>query len=449
MRKVELTTEWLANWRPKRKDEEIGDRGHKGLVVRGQPGGIKAFYRWANELDAATGKPRRRRVKLGRWPALSLAEACAAVDRARETRGAEAAGAPDLTVGQLAEAYRRDRLAAREHGLEAWAVIRTHVLVARPDPRRPTFGDWPARSVERADLAAVVRLAKPERLVERPGGGLRGSRWQGGPGAAQTVLRELNAIFAHGVEAGLLKMNPAGMKPGTFGLRYVGRSRFLDAAELAALFQTLELNALLDGIAPATKLSAAVRLGIAFQTYTPPRSQGVIGARWEEVDLDGATWVIPPARQKAQNAAERAQARPFTVPLAPTAVAILRCLRELAPASPWVLPSPRDPSRRLSTKALVRALRRLQGSGRLALGSAVTVHDLRRTWRTLAGELGVPFEVAEACLGHKLRGVAGVYARGEMVARRREATELVGAAVDRIRLGTAAAVVPLAERTGA
>jgi hypothetical protein len=34
--------------------------------------------------------------------------------------------------------------------------------------------------------------------------------------------------------------------------------------------------------------------------------------------------------------------------------------------------------------------------------------------------------------------------RGEMVERRREATELVGAALDRIRLGTAATVVPIA-----
>ncbi len=443
MKKTVLDTEWLSNWQPKRKDEEVADRGCKGLVVRGQPGGVKTLYRWANEKDPATGKPRRKRVRLGSWPALSLAEARQEVSDARERRGKVEPARADVTVAQLAEVYRRDKLADWERGAEEWNTIRVHIIEARPDPRRPAFGEWPARSVERADVAAVVRLAKTKRLVRE---GSDKPRWQGGPGAARAVLRDLNAVFAHGAEVGRLKTNPAGMKADAFKLYKTGRARFLDAAELAALFKVLDLNALLDGTAEKRKLSAAVRLALAFQAYTPPRSQGILGARWEELDLEGATWVIPPARQKVQSAADRAQARPFTVPLAPTAVAILRRLRELAPGSPWVLPSPRRPDQPLSPKALVRALRRLQGDGRLALGSGATVHDLRRTWRTLAGELGVPHEVAEACLGHKLPGVAGIYMRGEMVARRREATGLVGAALDRVRLGREARVVPLAER---
>jgi integrase len=441
MKRTELTSEWLGNWKPTRITE-IADRGCRGLVVRGGPSGTRTFYRWTDVRDVATGKAKRQRVKLGHWPALSLGEARKAVNDARETKGREVVGA-DLTVADLARAYQRDRLSSQEHGAERWNVIRVHVVEARPDPKRPPFGDWPARSVVRADLAAVVRAAKVERLVERPDGGRRGSRWQGGPGTARTVLADVNAIFAHGVDAGLLTTNPAGMKAGTFGLQTAGRARYLDATEIAALFAALDLTALLDGMADERKVSTTVRLGIAFQAYTPPRSQGIIGARWEEVDLDGATWVIPPARQKVKNAAARAQLRAFTVPLAPTAVAILRRLRALWPGSPWVLPSPLDPARPLSPKALTRALRRLQGSGRLAFQTGATVHDLRRTWRTLAGDLGVAFEVAEACLGHKLGGVAGVYARGDMVERRREATELVGAALDRIRLGKAAAVVPM------
>jgi hypothetical protein len=439
-----LSSDWLARWRPTKRTE-LGDRDVRGLRVRGGPSGVVTFWTYTREADPGTGRLRRKGINLGRWSeaggpgTVTLPEARAAVVARRERK----VEAPRIggTVEALALAYKRDRLAGQERGSEEWNTVRVHIIEARPDSARPVFGEWPAPSVERQDLAAVVRLAKRRRLA--------GSRWQGGPGAARAVLRDLNAIFAHGVDAGLLKTNPAGMKADTFGLRKTGRARYLDAGELAAFFQALDLNALLDGTARKQKLSEAVRLGIAFQAYVPPRTQGIIGARWEEFDLagaDGATWLIPPARQKVKNAAERAQARAFAVPLCPTAVAILRRLQDLAPKSPYVLASPRKPDRPVNRKALVRALARLQASGRLAFGSRVTVHDLRRGWRSMAGDLGVSFEVAEACLGHKLPGVAGVYMRGEMVTRRREATDLVGAALDRIRLGKAAAVVPIAER---
>jgi hypothetical protein len=75
----------------------------------------------------------------------------------------------------------------------------------------------------------------------------------------------------------------------------------------------------------------------------------------------------------------------------------------------------------------------LQESGRLAFGSRFTVHDARRTWRAWAGELGVPFEVAEKSLAHVLPGVADTYARAEMVEQRAQAAELVAVAFDRIR----------------
>jgi integrase len=40
-----------------------------------------------------------------------------------------------------------------------------------------------------------------------------------------------------------------------------------------------------------------------------------------------------------------------------------------------------------------------------------TIHDLRRTHRTLVEKLHVPVHVVEAVLGHKLAGVRGIYNR--------------------------------------
>jgi len=263
-------------------------------------------------------------------------------------------------------------------------------------------------------------------------------------------------------------MSPAGvMRARAFGLRATSRSRVLDAEEVRAFFRALDLTALLEGTAKRARLSPTVRLALAFQIYVPLRSHSLIGARWEELDLEAARWTVPVARLKL-HAEERVTARPFVVPLPATAVAILRKLRERAGEGPWVLASPLPPKppkpgeepqgpQHVEEKALVRALSRLQATGRLALGAKLTVHDLRRTWRSFAMDLGVDNVVAERSLGHvaALRaagfgGAADVYGRAQMVEQRAAAAELVASALDRIRLGEAASVVPLRERvTGA
>lgn len=50
-----------------------------------------------------------------------------------------------------------------------------------------------------------------------------------------------------------------------------------------------------------------------------------------------------------------------------------------------------------------------------------TVHDLRRTCRSLLASLGVPGHVAERCLNHKLKGVEGIYNRHDYFDERKEA----------------------------
>ncbi len=454
MKRVKLTSEWLSSWNPT-KQIEVADGVCRGLVVRGGPSGAKVFYRWTDEADLATGKKKRKRVRLATWAieggggALSLGAAREAFIAAQQAARAEVDGTAETTVEDLAKAYQRDILARREPASAAWSwgIIKTHVLTAAPDPRRPPFGEWPARAVRPPDVAALIRAAKVQRTV--------GSRRVGGPGVARAALREVRAIFAAAVGAGSLEMSPAGvLQASALGLRGTKRGRYLDAAEVKALFEVLDLNALLAGSAEPMKLSATTRLGIALLLFVPVRTHSLIGAGWKEIDTKAKRWVIPVARQKMHRDA-RAEARPFTAPLCAAAAAILERLRELAGSSPFVLASPlppsnpKEPPRPVGGKVLIRALARLQADGRLAAGAPFTIHDLRRTWRAWAGELGVSFEVAEKSLGHVLPGVADTYARAEMVEQRAAAAELVGAAFDRIRLGKAAKVTPIAAARGA
>jgi integrase len=460
MKAESFTTEWLANQKPARRTE-IADRGEgsrrvddrSGLVVRIGPGGAtKVFFRWEDARDPATGKVRRRRVRIGAWPAVSLADARKAVLEARTLDRAESSPSADLTVKQIAEAYRRDALSHRKDRSAAWSwgIIETHIVPAKPDARRGPFGGWSARSVRAPDIGAVVRAAVVRRTIELTAEGNPRKtikRAVGGPAVARAVLGEIKAIFAHACATGTLEATPAAvLQARAFGLRKSDRARFLNAEEIKALFAALDLTALLEGTAKPRKLSPTVRLGIAFQLYVPTRTHSIIAARWDEIDKKAKRWTVPVDRLKLRKQ-DAAEARPFVVPLPGTGLAILERLRTEAGKSPWVLASPKDPKKHIGEKVLVRALSRLQDGKRLALGEKLTVHDLRRTWRSLAMDLGIDHAVARLSLGHAgLEGVEGVYGRSQMVEQRAQAAELVAAALDRIRLGEAEHVVPLRER---
>ena len=75
-------------------------------------------------------------------------------------------------------------------------------------------------------------------------------------------------------------------------------------AELPNFFQ--ELNSV-----PGNSASA-----LMFMILTATRTGEVLGAKWQEIDLDGGCWTIPAARMKAK--------REHRVPLAPSVVDLLR-----------------------------------------------------------------------------------------------------------------------------
>jgi integrase len=50
-----------------------------------------------------------------------------------------------------------------------------------------------------------------------------------------------------------------------------------------------------------------------------------------------------------------------------------------------------------------------------------TVHDMRRTARTQLAALGIPSELAERALNHKLKGIEGTYNRHDYFDERKQA----------------------------
>jgi integrase len=72
-----------------------------------------------------------------------------------------------------------------------------------------------------------------------------------------------------------------------------------------------------------------------------------------------------------------------------------------------------------------------------------TLHDLRRTARSLMSRAGVPTDHAERCLGHVIGGVRGVYDRHEYHREKAQAFEALAALIDRIVSGSQGDVVPM------
>lgn len=156
---------------------------------------------------------------------------------------------------------------------------------------------------------------------------------------------------------------------------------------------------------------AVAALALEFTILTACRTNEVLGACWEEIDLDKRVWTIPAARMKA--------AREHRVPLSPRSLEILRAMRKQSLES-FVFPGPR-PKAPLSTMAMAMLLRRMKAES--------TVHGFRSSFRDWASETtSFPHEVCEMALAHAIDNKAeAAYRRGDLFEKRRKLMEAWGA----------------------
>lgn len=143
---------------------------------------------------------------------------------------------------------------------------------------------------------------------------------------------------------------------------------------------------------------------LAFTILTAARSGETRGALWTEVDIDKALWVVPAIRHK--------EGRAHRVPLSPTAVSILRKMKERRTGD-LIFPGGKK-GQSLADTSLAKPL------GKLGAG-AFTVHGFRSTFRDWVGE-ATKFqrEVAEAALSHAVGDEAErAYRRGDALQKRR------------------------------
>ena len=148
------------------------------------------------------------------------------------------------------------------------------------------------------------------------------------------------------------------------------------------------------------------------------RKGELIAAKWQEFDFDKTLWHIPEERSKT--------GKGISVPLARIVMEWLKELKIRAYGSEFVFPNRRASIRfgHISPDTINAAIQKLFRQEKMAVPH-FTVHDLRRTCRSLLAKEGVLGHVAERCLNHKLKGVEGIYDRYDYLDERREALGII------------------------
>ena len=369
--RLKLTAQFVESLKaPETGQIDYWDTHTRGLGLRISQGGRKAWtaiYRFHG---------RARRLTLGTFPTLSLADARQlAVNALREAQhGTDPATAKQEarsanTFGELAQLY-LDRYAKTEK--RTW----------REDERKletdllPKWRNRKGHEIKRADVLSML-----DGIVDR-----------GSPVSANRTRALISKVFNFGIKRGIVESNPAqGVdNPG----HEQQRDRVLSEDEIKKLWAALDKE-------PAWS-AAVFRLDL----LTAQRRSEILGMTWDELDLAAGWWTLPAERTK-NGLAHR-------VPLAPQAVKILKTLQSGKHDAVFVF---RGGRRGRPMANLQKPLRRLKQN----TGLDFRFHDLRRTTASCMTGIGIPRVVVSKILNHVERGITAVYDRHSYDAEKRAA----------------------------
>ena len=151
---------------------------------------------------------------------------------------------------------------------------------------------------------------------------------------------------------------------------------------------------------------------------------------WNELVEGGTIWEVPTARYKTEQS--------HAVPLSLAAMALLDGMPHVGDL---VFPSSSDPRTQISRGGSNKEAIDKKLAGKVA---GWTVHDLRRTARSLMSRAGVPGEIAERVLGHVVGNTVGrTYDRHSYINEKRAALERLAQEIENTINPLPVNVVPL------
>jgi integrase len=274
----------------------------------------------------------------------------------------------------------------------------------------PTLGDIAAQDVRKSDLLAILDSVRAE-------GKLR---------TCNVLLASMKQMLRFAVAREIIPFNPLeSVTKRDAGGTDVERDRVLSAEEICSLSEKL----------PNANMSSHSMHAVWLILATGCRVGELMGARWEDIDLDARKWHLPETKNQ----------RPHTIHLSSfalhhfQALADLRIVDDQGQIVPWVFPNTKRDGP-VCIKSFGKQLadrqrpadKRLSGRTKetdsLSLtGGRWTAHDLRRTAATTMAQLGISNDVIDECLNHKLQSrMSRIYIRDRREAEQAVAFDALG-----------------------
>lgn len=368
-----------------------GQIAPRGFGVRVTAAGAKSFI-----LNYQL-RGRDCRYTIGRYPTWSVLDAVREanslrqrIDRGENPLADRAAALVDTkTVAQVIEDFIKRHVSTLRTARSVESALRRLVL--------PAIGAIPIYDLRRRHIAAMLDTIED----------------QNGPVQASRVVAYITKAFNWWATRDDEFTTPMirGMARSRAAER--ARDRVLSDGEIRLIWAQLDASGTFGAFVKVLLL-------------TGQRRGEVAGMRRSEIALDGV-WTIPAARYKTKRA--------HTVPLSSAALAVI----EAQPKGDVVFASAvGTPFNAHDTPK--KALDRASGV------TGWTLHDLRRTAKTLMQRAGVRPDISERVLGHALGAIEGTYDRHSYLDEKREALEKLAAMVERILNPARAEVVSLGDR---
>jgi integrase len=146
-------------------------------------------------------------------------------------------------------------------------------------------------------------------------------------------------------------------------------------------------------------------------------------------ERNGAEWLIPAVRVKNK--------RDFLLPLSEAATSLLDGLPVIGDKACGPVFTPTGSRPLAAFDQFKKAFDEKCGF------SDWTIHDLRRTARSLMSRAGVDPDHAERVLNHAIRGIRGIYDRHAFYQEKKNALEALAGQVDRILNPSPSNVIPM------
>lgn len=392
---------------------EIADPAADGLFLVIQPTGRKS---WAARYRF---EGKSRKLTLGPYPAISLAEARAGAadarrrvalgqDPAAQKQDAKAAEleaklAERDKVGNLLDVFAKRHLSKLRSGKTVKRQMDVHI--------RPLWGDLTVHEITKRDVIDLIDwIADSGRVT-----------------TANRVRGYISKFFNWCIERAIMDASPA------TGVKAVAaensRDRVLSDEEIRWVWRA------------ASEEQQPWQHIVKLLILTGQRKGEVAGL--SDREIEGDVWRLPKERVKNKRAHD--------VPLSPAALDVVASIKRVKSANSLYFTTTGKTPVSGFGKFMERLRKRVNQIATEERGEPVriepwTLHDLRRTTATGMARMGIPVRVTESVLNHVSGtggGIVGVYQRHDYADEKRQALDAWGRRVLDIVEGREGNVVPI------